>query len=274
MVGLDVNLTDQAALSSIAPAVLWWQVVLAVVAGAVVGLLSGALTILIERFEKLEAEEMEEREEYLRDIEEKRLAAGPDAEDAPEAPPWEMESYGWTWRERILSPLLTAIAFGAFALHQGVGVNLYIHLVWIAILIHILTFDLKHHLVLDVITFPALILALGLSPLTPNLGFNQAVEGAVVCGVLFLFMFSLSRLLFHGGFGLGDVKLSVVIGAIAGFDFAQVQFGALYAITYGVFIGGAVVLLLLITRLRGLRDSVAYAPFLCLGTALVLYQYL
>ena len=42
--------------------------------------------------------------------------------------------------------------------------------------------------------------------------------------------------------------------------------------TGGVFLGGAAALLLLITRLRSLKDPIPYGPFLCAGAVLVLFQ--
>ena len=47
---------------------------------------------------------------------------------------------------------------------------------------------------------------------------------------------------------------------------------AIYAVTGGVFLGGAAALLLLITRLRSLKDPIPYGPFLCAGAVLVLFQ--
>jgi prepilin signal peptidase PulO-like enzyme (type II secretory pathway) len=38
-----------------------------------------------------------------------------------------------------------------------------------------------------------------------------------------------------------------------------------------VFIGGATALVLLVTRVRSLKDPIPYGPFLCAGAALILY---
>ena len=255
-------------ITALAPGLVWWQVGLIVLLGAVVGLAIGQLSVTLERWEKLEPEELAERAEY----ESKRLEHEGVEADGTKMPPWEMETYGWTWLERWLAPIATAVVFGLFALHQGVNLTLWLHLIWVAIMLQIVVFDLKHHLVLDWVTFPALLMALALSPITPWSSFDMSAQGAIVCGVLFLLLYVLGNVLFHGGMGFGDVKLAVLIGAVAGFDFTQLRWGALDAIFYGVVLGGATVLLLMALRIRGLKDVVAYAPFLCVGATLVLYQ--
>jgi prepilin signal peptidase PulO-like enzyme (type II secretory pathway) len=45
----------------------------------------------------------------------------------------------------------------------------------------------------------------------------------------------------------------------------------IHAILYGVFLGGFVAIILLITRIRSLREAVPYGPFLVIGTLLILY---
>lgn len=239
-----------------APGVLWWQIVVTTVIGAVVGVASGWLTVRLEAVEKLEEEELEERKEY-------------EAEKDVEALPWKMETYGWTRIERWLSPLTGAVVFGVFAYHQGWDRNLLISLIWVSILIHISAFDLKHRLILNKVSYPAVVLAFAAVPLTPGLTFQAALIGAVVLG-LFFFLFSV---LSRGGIGMGDAKLAVFVGAITGFDVATLAGPrALVAAFYGVILGGIVTLFLLVTRIRGLKDAIPYGPFICIGAMIALYQ--
>jgi Flp pilus assembly protein protease CpaA len=239
-----------------APGVMWWQVAVAIAAGAVFGLLSGWFSVRLEHIEKLEEEEMEERKEY-------------EASKDGDAPPWQMEPYGWTWLERWLSPLAGAALFGIFAYHQGWNRNLLIHLAWAGILLHISTFDLKHRLILNRVSYPAVVLALAAVPITPGLTFQAALIGAVGLG-LFFFIFSVIS---HGGMGMGDAKLAVFVGAVTGFDLSGLDGPrALIAAFYGVMLGGLVTVFLLATRIRGLKDAIPYGPFICLGAIIVLYQ--
>jgi leader peptidase (prepilin peptidase)/N-methyltransferase len=133
------------------------------------------------------------------------------------------------------------------------------------VFIHITIFDLKHRLILDLVTYPAFVVALVLAAVTPGLSILQAVIGAVGMGGFFLIFHVVSR----RGLGLGDVKLVALIGAVAGLGAGHYQ--ALEAIVVGVFLGGVVALLLLITRIRSLKDPIPYGPFLCVGAVVVLY---
>jgi hypothetical protein len=253
---------------SVGEGVLWWQVALAALAGVALGLLSGYLAARVEILEKLETEENEERGEYEKENEQKRAAAAEKGEPEPQFAPWIAERYGRTWLERWVSPALMAALFAAFVAHQGVSRSTAIHLLWIAVFVHIVAFDLKHRLILNVVTYPTVLLALALSVVTPGLGIKSAAEGAVVCWLFFFIQSVLTR----GGIGMGDAKLGAVIGAVCGFDFTSFQFNALYALVAGAFLGGGVAILLLVTRVRGLKDPIPYGPFLCAGAALMLYQ--
>jgi prepilin signal peptidase PulO-like enzyme (type II secretory pathway) len=236
------------------------------VAGGVVGLGAGWLTVGLERHEKLEDEEREERLEYERDAaaEQARAAAG---EASTAARPWKGERYGWTWLERWLSPALGAIGFGAFAAHESFGGGLLIHLLWLAVFVHIVDFDLKHRLILNVITYPSILLALVLSQWSLGLTPTSAVIGAVGVAVFFL----LQNLVSRGSIGLGDAKLGALVGAVTGAGPTGAHLGAVYAVITGVFIGGAAAIVLLVTRVRTLKDPIPYGPFLCAGAALILY---
>ena len=235
------------------------------VAGAAVGWGAGFLDVHLERVEGLQKEEGEERAEYEAEVAQKAEAARVAGEEAPAALPWASESYGWTWLEIYLAPVLGAFGFSLFAGRHGLTWVSAEDLLWTALFIHIITFDLKHRLILDLVTYPAFVVALVLAAVTPGLSILQAVIGAVGMGGFFLIFHVISR----RGLGLGDVKLVALIGAVAGLGAGHYQ--ALEAIVVGVFLGGVVALLLLITRIRSLRDPIPYGPFLCVGAVLVLY---
>jgi Flp pilus assembly protein protease CpaA len=237
------------------------------VAGALVGLGSGALAVALEKFEKLEAEEHEERLEYERDVAEEQSRAAAAGEEPEPARPWSGERYGWTWLERWLSPALGAVGFGAFAAHEQFGTGLLIHLLWIAIFVQVVNFDLKHRLILNVITYPSVLAAIVLSEWSPRLTVTGAIIGAV--GVTAFFF--VQNLISRGSIGLGDAKLGALVGAVTGAGPTSASLGAVYAVLAGVFIGGATAIVLLVTRIRKLKDPIPYGPFLCAGAALILY---
>jgi prepilin signal peptidase PulO-like enzyme (type II secretory pathway) len=237
--------------------------------GAAAGMAAGWLNVTLERLERLEEEENQERVQYeaqvARDVEVARTRE----EDSPPAPPWQPERYGWTWLEQTIAPALGAFGFALFAGREGLTLGMLEHLLWIAVFVHIITFDLKHRLILNRITYPGIVLAIVLAAITPGLSLQRALLGGAVIAAFFLLISVLSR----GGIGLGDAKLGALIGAITGLSFDSVDhLQAVNAIIAAIFLGGGVALLLLVTRVRGLKDPIPYGPFLCAGAALVLYQ--
>ena len=237
-------------------------------AGAVVGLGAGWLSVVLERVEKLEAEDREDREAYEREVAEALAKAAEAGEEPPTVEPWPAERYGSTWLERVLCPLLGALGFAAFAAHDTFGRGLVIHLLWIAVFVQIVGFDLKHRLILNRVTYPAVVVALALSPVSPGLSILSALAGAVIVLLFFLAQNLVSR----GSIGLGDAKLGALVGAVTGISLDYNHIGAAYAVIYAIFLGGAVALLLLILRIRSLKDPIPYGPFLCAGAAIILFQ--
>ncbi len=235
------------------------------VAGALAGWGSGFLSVYLERTQGLEKEELEERADYEAEVARKAGEAHAAGEEPPAAAPWMGERYGWTWVELTLAPVLGAVTFGLFAARHGLSWILAEDLLWVAVFLHIFTFDLKHRLILNLVTYPALPVAVVLAAVTPGLSVLQSVIGAAAVGLFFLILHVISR----NGLGLGDVKLVAVIGAVTGLGAAH--YAAVDAVLAGVFLGGVVALLLLITRIRSLKDPIPYGPFLCVGAVLALY---
>lgn len=184
----------------------------------------------------------------------------------------EGELSGRTRIETLLLPALGAVGFFMFAARDGMTAALLIHSLWILVLIQILGFDLKHRLILDVVTIPAMVVALILASFSPDLNLFQAVFGLAVGG-LALLPFAVASSLFHqgAGFGWGDVKLGMVIGAITGMSLNYGGLYTLWALIAGTLIGGVITVALLVTRRIGLRDAVPYGPFLVVGCGIILF---
>jgi Flp pilus assembly protein protease CpaA len=235
--------------------------------GAAVGLGAGWLSVLLERVERLEEEDRDEREVYERDVAIAAQAAAEAGGATPRAETWRQERYGWTWLERWLCPILGAAGFAAFAAHESLGTGLAIHLLWIAVFVQVVGFDLKHRLILNRVTYPAIVVALALSPVSPGLDLWRGLGGAVAIGLFFVVQNVVSR----GGIGLGDAKLGALVGAVCGLGLDLHHIGAVYAVIYGIFLGGAVALALLVLRIRRLKDPIPYGPFLCVGASLILF---
>ncbi|MGH7697139.1 MAG: prepilin peptidase, partial [Candidatus Dormibacteria bacterium] len=167
---------------------------------------------------------------------------------------------------------LGLIGFFMFGLRQGMGGGLLVHSLWILVLIQILGFDVKHRLVLDVVTLPAILVAIGLANWSPDLSVVSALFGILVGGVALLPFAVVSDLVHRGqGFGWGDVKLGMTIGAMTGMSLNYGSLYTLWALIAGTLIGGVVTVVLLLARRVGLRDALPYGPFLVAGAGVVLY---
>jgi leader peptidase (prepilin peptidase) / N-methyltransferase len=179
--------------------------------------------------------------------------------------------------ESLLMPVLTAALFFLFALNLGVQRLLFIDSVYVALLVQVLAFDLKTRYILDLVMFPSWLIAFALAFVTPWNPFlswpapdwRTAVVAALGAGVVFLLLYVGGQLVFGAeAFGFGDVKLAVFIGMASGLSNLRV----VHALLYGVFLGGFMAIILLITRIRNLKEAVPYGPFLVAGTLLVLYS--
>ena len=176
----------------------------------------------------------------------------------------------------LVMPGLAALFYFLFALHLGAQQVLFIDSVYIAILVQVLAFDLKTRYILDLVMFPSWVIAFALAFVTPWTAavtwpwpdWRTAPVAAAIAGGVFLLLYFGGQLVFGAeAFGFGDVKLAVFIGMATGLSNLRVA----HALLYGVFLGGFVAIILLITRIRKMKEAVPYGPFLTLGTLLVLY---
>jgi len=172
-------------------------------------------------------------------------------------------------------PVLCAGLFFLFAWQLGPHRLLLIDSVYAAILVQVLAFDLKTRYILDLVMFPSWVIAFALAfftPWTPVLSWpaadwRTAVLAALFAGGTFLLLYFGGQLVFGAeAFGFGDVKLAVFIGMATGLSNLRM----IHAILYGVFLGGLVAVILLVTRIRSLKQAVPYGPFLVIGTLLIL----
>jgi prepilin signal peptidase PulO-like enzyme (type II secretory pathway) len=162
--------------------------------------------------------------------------------------------------------VLTAVLFAVFGWRIGPSWLLPLRSLWLAVLVQVIFFDLEHQLVLDRVLLPSAVAALLLSVLTPNLGLLPAVLTALVTGLVFAAIAEIGSLVFKAeAMGYGDVKLSAFLGLILG---PRPTFSA---VVLGVILAGVVAVALLALRVRGMRDSISYGPFLATGAVAVLY---
>ncbi len=187
-----------------------------------------------------------------------------------------------SWRHPLVE-LGTAALFAFVWLYDGPTVLLIPHTVYVAIFVLVVVIDLEHRLILNVVMFPAWLIALLFSFMHPRPQFYRlAILGGVVgFGLLFfiywmgeLFIKVLSRMrgkpINAVAFGFGDVRLGGFIGLILGFP------DVFTAILLAILLGGLAGLLYWFVRAVILRNyslfsAIPYGPFLVLGAMAVMF---
>lgn len=126
--------------------------------------------------------------------------------------------------------------------------------------------DLETLYLPDRIIFPALLLALVVSPFWPHLELWEGVAGAAVGYAVFFPLAWYGDRVDRDIMGWGDVKLSALLGAVLGLQFLLV---GLYL---GVLVGGVAGIAALIPRRLGFRVAVLpFGPSLALGGLAALF---
>lgn len=188
---------------------------------------------------------------------------------------------------RLRAPIIeiaTAALFAYLAARYPMGLLLAALCLFTAILLLIAVIDIEHKLILNVVVLPATALALLFSPilLAPNrvaldslnlrlilvsllgaaIGYSLTY-GIYLLGILFLRWLNRNRTnkINTVAFGMGDVKLAGLLGALVGVP------AVLYVLIYAILLGGAgalAAILLQVVRRRGYSAFMAipYGPYL------------
>jgi prepilin signal peptidase PulO-like enzyme (type II secretory pathway) len=169
---------------------------------------------------------------------------------------------------RIRYPLVEiglGIVFGYLWIKFGPSVKTLFYALYSAILALILVTDVERKLILDVVTYPAMALALVGSFFVPGVTWWSALIGGAIGGIFFYIAVLIGHMAFGAGaLGLGDVKLAAFVGLITGFPLV------IEALVLTMLAGAAISLVLLVTGIRGLKDHIPYGPFLIIGAMITL----
>lgn len=123
-------------------------------------------------------------------------------------------------------------------------------------------FDIRKKILPNKIIVPALVAV----PLINGfilLGWQSTLIGGAV-GLLIALLFLLIAKFLKSGMGGGDFKLIILIGFAVGYPWV------LATLMLGVFTGAAVSMFLLAARKRKPSQGIAFGPYLCISTVLVL----
>ena len=160
--------------------------------------------------------------------------------------------------------MLTAALFGlaAWRIRPSSDLIAYLPLLWVLVVLSFI--DLEHKLLPNRIVVPSFVagvVLLGVSAaLGPGVGaWVRALLGAAVA---FAFFFTLA-LITPRGMGMGDVKLSAVLGL----SLAYLGWGRLLVGFFVSFLAGAIGGIgLIAARRAGMKSEVPFGPYLALGT--------
>jgi prepilin signal peptidase PulO-like enzyme (type II secretory pathway) len=98
----------------------------------------------------------------------------------------------------------------------------------------------------------------------------SSVVAAAIGVIFFAFLFVIAAVVYRSvrvvPFGMGDVYLAGMIGAMLRFPNGP------YALIAGILIAGVASVILLLTRRAGMRQAIAYGPYLCAGALIYLLR--
>lgn len=151
--------------------------------------------------------------------------------------------------------------FLALAIFFGSGTSLLAYSVDTVMLITLSAIDLRHRFVYAIVLYPALIMALLLTPLLTGTSLLATVVGFLAGLGIFAAFYFIGRLIYRGvePVGKGDIELGALMGAMVGFP------RVVSALFLGSMVNAVFIIVFLVLRRRSRRDFVPYGPGLCLG---------
>jgi leader peptidase (prepilin peptidase)/N-methyltransferase len=164
------------------------------------------------------------------------------------------------WRT-VVTVGVGAVGLGAVPLRFDEPVHLAIFGAYVVALTLLLATDLDQRLLPDLITLPAIPIALvialaGLNPMVPP----GAIPVTAVIALVVPLLLGLFAIPFGAGaIGRGDLKLLVSVGLMAG------AWRLIVGVIWGALLAGVVILVLLAARRITLRTFIPYGPFLIIG---------
>jgi leader peptidase (prepilin peptidase)/N-methyltransferase len=164
------------------------------------------------------------------------------------------------WRTAVVA-LVGALALGLLVLRfGGDALAVAIFGAWFVTLIIDLATDLDQRLLPDILTLPVIPVALvyaisGSNPLVGTEVWLAVAAALVIPAVLYLPSIPFGA----GAFGLGDVKLLIGVGLLAGGE------RALGCAIFSLLLAGVVLVVLLAARRIGRKTYVPFGPFFIIG---------
>lgn len=159
-----------------------------------------------------------------------------------------------------LVELLTGALFLATYFRFGLTLLFLRHIVLVSLLIVISFIDFDHQIIPDELNAAIAILALIALLFGSEMTWMDSFLGLLLGGGSLFLIAALT-----GAMGGGDIKLMAAAGLYLGF----IQIGV--ALYFGFIFGGLISLVLLVLKLKGRKDAIAFGPYLSLGILVSLF---
>jgi leader peptidase (prepilin peptidase)/N-methyltransferase len=172
-----------------------------------------------------------------------------------------------SWQYPIVE-LSTALLFVWIYLYFGLSVMSISLMIISLFLIVIFVYDLYYEIIPDVIMIPAIgiwiLVWIGMVlfdyPMLSS--FSNLIIGAIIAGALILFLVVATK---GKGMGGADIKLAFLLGFIVGWP------NVLVSLMMAFVLGAVVGIVLIIFKLKKMKSSIAFGPFLIAGFYFVLF---
>lgn len=167
------------------------------------------------------------------------------------------------WLQALTLELLLGLVFALLGWRFGWRhhrTELILACLYSTLLFEMAVIDFHTRLILDVLSYPGMLIGLAGAGLWSGIGLGSSLLGGGIALLLFIIFELVSR----GAMGRGDTKLATAIGLMRGYP---ALWGALLA---GILVGGVIATGLLLSG-RGRRSTFAYGPALAVGGVVSLF---
>jgi leader peptidase (prepilin peptidase)/N-methyltransferase len=157
--------------------------------------------------------------------------------------------------------LATGALFGLLFWHFGFSIELAVSLFYGCLFLVIMVIDLERGLILNSLTYPAMVIAVILSlvasdsEIVPSIG-SAAGAGALGFGLFLLIIFSYYKIRGREGMGPGDVKMAALMGLAVGFP------AIIVAILVAAIVGALIVVPLVLANKLNMEQPLGFGIFL------------
>jgi len=155
----------------------------------------------------------------------------------------------------------TVLIYLLLYLKFGLSQEFIVYLIYSSFLIIIFVFDLKYYLILDKVTFPAIVVALIGGLFFLKIPFFSMFWAALGAAAFFFLQLVISKGKWIGG---GDIRMGFLIGIMLGWK------GLIMALALAYFIGAFVGIILVLTKAKKMNSEIPFGTFLSLATVVII----